>query len=264
MSDGYRLANEAAVALFDDPLPESGSVLFTATVTTVAFPFAKIRPTRATTAGEQLIGMINGRVPAVSDRVLCCWVGGEPVILGPIAKLGDPVLGVDFKGPRIVAAPGVSLNTAANSPFSSGNCYALYMGRADDAWEYVAVRFEVTVAAATIAWAEIGIATSAEFELGSNVTLTERGYVDVSAAVNSLGEKTVYLAPSGIARGDHVWLLAGSSATTPFQVYAGTGGLLSGGQFQSSGTTRPSTMPSNETFTIQSNTAGWFALITGI
>jgi hypothetical protein len=91
MSDGYHLADEAARALFDNPLPESSAPLFTATVTAVSWPTAKIRPTRATTAGDQLIGICRGVVPNVNDRVICAWIGGEPVILAVIASGGPGI-----------------------------------------------------------------------------------------------------------------------------------------------------------------------------
>jgi hypothetical protein len=87
MSDGYRLANEAALALFDDPLPESSAQLFTAVVTAVSWPTVKIRPTRASTAGDQLVGICLGVFPVVNARVVCAWIGGEPVVLGTIAPV---------------------------------------------------------------------------------------------------------------------------------------------------------------------------------
>jgi hypothetical protein len=169
-------------------------------------------------------------------------------------------------GPRIIGPPGAALNTSVNSPFVSGSTQALYMGRADAAWAYEAIRFEVTVAASGFTWCEVGIATSPEFEVGdTTVNLTRQGWVDVSFSVNSTGEKTIILDSTGnISPGEHVWLLFGSSSTTPWQIHGAYGGGLSAGNFRFSSATRISTMPASESFSISSNTNGWFAVMTAI
>lgn len=84
MSDGYHFANEfLRMHPPEDPLPQPQ--LFTATITAVSYPTAKIRPTNAATAGDQLIGLCLGVMPKVNARVVCAWIGGEPIILGTIA-----------------------------------------------------------------------------------------------------------------------------------------------------------------------------------
>lgn len=84
MSEGVHLANETIRRLTEPaaaPIPE----LFTATVVTVSWPSCTIKPTNAATAGDQLIGTCLGVFPRVGARVVCCWIHGEPVILGTIA-----------------------------------------------------------------------------------------------------------------------------------------------------------------------------------
>ncbi len=83
MSDGYHLAREVRRMANDAPLPQSP--LFMATITAVSFPTCKIRPTNASTAGDQLIATCLGVFPTIGARVVCCWIGGEPVVLGTIA-----------------------------------------------------------------------------------------------------------------------------------------------------------------------------------
>jgi hypothetical protein len=122
MSDGYHLADEAARALFDNPLPESSAPLFTATVTAVSYPTVKIRPTRATTAGDQLVGICLGVFPVVNARVVCCWIGGEPVVLGTIAQPAASTTPREFEFPMILYPDTVNWDFfGANSATTASN-----------------------------------------------------------------------------------------------------------------------------------------------
>lgn len=104
MSDGYRLANQFLQGNVDNPI--ASRELFTATIVSVAYPVATIRPTNAVTAGTQLVGLCLGVMPKVNARVVCAWIGGEPIVLGTIAPPAASTVTREFDFP-------VSLNDDA-------------------------------------------------------------------------------------------------------------------------------------------------------
>lgn len=163
--------------------------------------------------------------------------------------------------PDIVAPPGLALG-GGNSAFTSNSSYAIYLGRTDKEPSTITIRCEVMVAAATITWAEVAICTSASFVVPSSVDLTTRGFTSVSASFNSTGEKTVAVSVNNIVPGNHLWLVVGSQATTPFQLQSALGGDLSASQIQNASSTRPSTMVANRPFTSMFNNVGFYALAT--
>jgi hypothetical protein len=121
----------------------------------------------------------------------------------------------------------------------------------------------VTTAAGTITWAEVAIATGTPSP-GGNPALTRRGFTDVAAVVNSLGQKSITVNVSGIAAGDDIWAIVGAQATTALAIRAGLADDLQLGGQASRAATRPSTMASPETFTIEGATAAcpWVGLRT--
>lgn len=116
MSIGYHLADEYRRAVEDTPLPQPE--LFTAVITAVSWPTCRIRPTNAATAGTQLIATCLGVYPKVNARVVCAWIGGEPVIIGTIAAAASAVRDFDFPI-RLYGAQFVWDNFGANSATTS-------------------------------------------------------------------------------------------------------------------------------------------------
>lgn len=154
-------------------------------------------------------------------------------------------------------------NLTATKACTSNTSFAVYMGKADAAYTSVVVRLRVTTAAATITWAEVAIATGTPAPAG-NPSLTRRGFTDVSAVVNSLGQKSITVSVSGIAAGDDIWVVFGAQATTALAVRAGLADDLQLGGQASVAATRPSTMATPTTFTIEGATAAcpWVGLQT--
>ena len=101
----------------------------------------------------------------------------------------------------------------------------------------------MTVAGVTITWAEAACATGTVVAVGSP-TLTNRGYTNVAAVVNSTGIKTTSITTTGIVEGDDLWILLGNQASTVMQLRAGSivDDLWSG--MLATATARPSTMGS--------------------
>ena len=154
-------------------------------------------------------------------------------------------------------------NLTATKTCTSNTSFAVYLGRADSAPTSVVVRLRVTTAAATITWAEVAIATGTPSPAG-NPSLTRRGFTDVAAVVNSLGQKSITVSVSGIAAGDDIWVVFGAQATTALVVRAGLADDLQLGGQASIAATRPSTMASPTVFTIEGATAAcpWVGLQT--
>lgn len=148
--------------------------------------------------------------------------------------------------------------SVSKSP-TSGTSYAYYLGRADRAYTSVAVRFGVAVIADTVSWAEVAVATGTP-SLGGNPKLTTRGSSSVAGSLGTTGAKSATITTSGIALGDHLWLLIGQSATTPADLVAGAADRLTIG-VQASATARPSTMSADTDFTVEgaADRAVWLA-----
>lgn len=168
--------------------------------------------------------------------------------------------------PSWVWAPHFATNNlTATKTLTSGSCFAVYLGKAPYALSQVRVRLRVTTAAVTITWAEVAVAIGG-VNVGTNPSLTVLGYSDVSAVINSTGQKTVLVSVSAgrqIAAGEDVWVVIGNSATTAGVVRAQSiaDDLQVG--VQASVAQRPSTILGTPTaFTIEGATtlAPWVAL----
>lgn len=159
-----------------------------------------------------------------------------------------------------------SANLTTAKTITSNSSFAVYVGRAPAALASVQARYRVTTAAATITWAEVAIAKGA-VNVGGNPTLTVVGFADVSAVVNSLGQKTTTInvsAGQSILEGDDLWFVVGNSATTALQVRGQSiaDDLQVG--LQASLATRPSSnVGTGQAYAIEGATtvAAWAALI---
>lgn len=138
---------------------------------------------------------------------------------------------------------------------------ARYLGNAPADLTAVTVRVNVTTAGSTITWAEVGIASSLEFTLGTAADLILEGFTAVQATFNSTGIKDTEVAVN-IARGAHVWALVGQQAGTLPNYRAGIGDGISVGFVQFADATRPSTMANPTTFGVTSSAANsiWMAV----
>lgn len=103
--------------------------------------------------------------------------------------------------------------TTVKSLFSN-TTWAIYVGRAPWALDGVNVKYNVTTAAATITWAEIGLATGQVIANG-NSALTVVGTTDISGVINTTGVKTTKIvATRPIHEYDDLWVVIGNQATT--------------------------------------------------
>ncbi len=109
-------------------------------------------------------------------------------------------------------------NLTAVTATATNTSIMVYAGRAAKAYTSCNLRSNVTTAAATITWAEVGVFEGALPGYGNNASLTRSGYTDVSATFNSTGRKTTTISVSSVAQGDDLWVAYGSQATTPYQV----------------------------------------------
>lgn len=157
-------------------------------------------------------------------------------------------------------------NLTSTKTITSNSTFAVYLGKAPRSFTTCNLRLRVTTAAATITWAEVAIAKGA-INVGGNPTLTVVGWTDVSAVVNSLGQKTIAInLASGqrVDANDDLWALIGNQATTALQVRAQSiaDDLQVG--LQASLATRPSlNVGVGQAYTIEGATtlAAWTALV---
>lgn len=164
------------------------------------------------------------------------------------------------------AAHFATANLTSAKTITSNSTFAVYLGKAPRSFTTCNLRLRVTTAAATITWAEVAIAKGA-INVGGNPTLIVVGWTDVSAVVNSLGQKTIAInLASGqrVDANDDLWALIGNQATTALQVRAQSiaDDLQVG--LQASLATRPSlNVGVGQAYTIEGATtlAAWTALV---
>lgn len=176
---------------------------------------------------------------------------------------GNQRMQTAFVFPHPNPRPGVGIDAAnltAVKTLTNSSTFAYYMGRADEAFTNIVLRFRVTTAAATITYAEVAIASSPLLTIAGNTSLTRRGYTDTSAIVNSTGQKSVNVSVDGITVGMHLWALFSSNATTAQIVRGALADDLQSGFFQAATSTRPSTMSGGTNFTVEGATTVpvWF------
>lgn len=166
---------------------------------------------------------------------------------------GDGAWAADPGSTAILVPPGLTAVNVTNvTGLTTGICGAVYLGKAPFAITSMEVLCEVATAAATIIWAEVGIATGALTASRGNSSLTQRGSASVAATYNAVGEKATTISVSGVNAGDDLWLTFGSSATTPFQLRAGQPDRIRSGMFKSA-TARPSTLSATAFVTVANN-----------
>ena len=110
---------------------------------------------------------------------------------------------------------------SVNSSYTSGTDYAQYLGKADRNYDTVTIQLNIpNVVSATITWAEAAIYKGYP-SIGSNVTLTRCGWVDISTGnshgVDNTGNKTIVIPirDNNLFVGDEIWFVIG---------YVNTGG----------------------------------------
>lgn len=160
---------------------------------------------------------------------------------------GTPYTRGPFLPPGFLAA-----NTTDTVTPATNRTLARYLGQAPDDLNLVTIRVNVTTGGSTITWAEVAIATSLDFTMGSGADLIPEGSTGVSGTFNTSGVKNTEVAVS-IAKGAHVWALIGAQASTVPTFRAGLGDGASVGFVQFADATRPSTMASPTTFAITSS-----------
>lgn len=124
-------------------------------------------------------------------------------------------------------------NTAAASTkaMTSTRSFAVYMGISKQSHASVVCIFRTTVAAATVTWCEVAIATGAPVSSG-NPTLTVLAYTDATTPMTAAaGIKNVTVTVS-LPAGVHWWVIYGNQATTAATMRACSSGddILAGHQ----------------------------------
>lgn len=261
---------------------------YRAIVTGISDGKVQFRPVTAATGSTQAYARIRGFTIDTGDEV---WVIGRrnPMVIGQVQRSGadDPLIDAfmaDIKATSFVTrtASGVLNNefalsamTPLQSPpgfmavsgadvttLGSNETAARYLGQTLRDLTSVTLAMHVATAAATITWAEVGIATSAAPVIGNTglLNLTRAGSVSVAATVASTGAKTVTV-PISVPAGTHLWALYGSQATTPYQLRAGLGDAVSAGFLRFASGIRPSTMAANTSFSFTGTAAraAWIA-----
>ena len=151
-----------------------------------------------------------------------------------------------------------TVGLAGTKSITTTSTFAVYLGRAPFSLSGVRILCKVTTAAATITWAEFGLAKG-RLVFNGSPTLTPIGYTDVSTIVNSTGVKNIPIALSGtnyIQAHDDLWLLVGNQATTALVLMAPTLTDNTSMGFFASATTRPSTTLGTPTaYTAEADTA---------
>lgn len=147
-------------------------------------------------------------------------------------------------------------NLTAVTALTTGTTYFEYMGVAPKAYTSCSVLANVTTAAVTITWAEVGIFKGTP-PLNGTASLTRLGSTSVAATFNSTGRKSTAVTVT-TAPGDNLWVAFGASATTPFQIRGQLADDLQSGVFQT-GAVQPSVAGTPFTTTLGGATAvpGW-------
>lgn len=186
------------------------------------------------------------------------------VFTGPTGEVNIGLAGtsVDFSRDLqegILFPPGQGHGVGTDETSAPSNRSQIrYLGQAPGDIQRIQVKANVSTAAVTITWAEVGIVTTDTAVLTGAAEVSLWDFDDVSAVVNSTGVKTFTFGGPGftpvIPAGKHVWFIWGSQATTPFQLIRSLPSILSDGTTQFLGSTRPSTMTDpSPAFTVSSN-----------
>lgn len=161
-----------------------------------------------------------------------------------------------------------AINATTNLTLTTKTSYAFYAGKADRAYSSITAVFTVATAIASAVWAELAVYKGTP-TIGSDVTLTRCGYIDISpatqAGISSTGIKNVNCLVSGISAGEDIYLVFGTeTASTQAAIRAGLVDDIGAGFVQTiTNATGSNVRPSLQTslsMTLQSATAvGWVA-----
>lgn len=164
------------------------------------------------------------------------------------------------ESPILIFPPGFAPLSGGVTTPTTNQILACYLGVCPIAATTITIRCRVTTAVAGLTWAEVGIAKGTPV-FGAGTNLTRVGWTGVSTNFNSTGNKSTDIAVTGVNPGDHLWILHGSQATTPYALSAGSGDTIGAGRVLFLGATRISTMPANSAFgaTGQASNDAWFA-----
>jgi hypothetical protein len=160
---------------------------------------------------------------------------------------------------RLMAPPivDVTANITGTKAITTTQTALVYVGVAGRAASSVTLRYNVTVAAVTITWAEIAIFKGIPL-VAANPSLSLLGWADVAGVINTTGRKSTNITLlSNISIGDELWIGIGNQATTAVTIRAYS--LVEDCQV---GTVvmmvaRPSTVASPSSWTINNAVAPW-------
>lgn len=153
---------------------------------------------------------------------------------------------ITVAAPEVMLPPSFRIDTSATTTtaYANGTAYANYFGKATKAYSSFDVRLRVSGAISGTTWAEFAIAKSVVPYPATAKNLTVVGYADVSAIINSGGNKTITIAVSGgqsVAAGDHLWLVYTKNSTGTASFVANASGdqidfgfILNGGNVRAS------------------------------
>ena len=151
----------------------------------------------------------------------------------------------------------------AATTFTSVNntAYCIYLGRAERPYSSVKVQYRTTTAlAGGGAWGELAIYRGVP-TLRTGSIFTRLGYADASSSFTSTADVKTTTVPitSSIAIGDDLWAVFASSGSTATVYRAGVVDNLAAGFYQTSGSTRPSTVTSFTGSVDSTNAPIWMA-----
>jgi hypothetical protein len=141
-------------------------------------------------------------------------------------------------------------NTTSVTGLTTGQTLARYIAQTTHAITTLIVQLVVGTAGVTFTWGEVALASAPDATSG-NLTLLGTAQ-SVTTTFNSLGAKTVTFS-FAIPAGTFVYLLAGSAATTPFQLRAAPIGDEFSTGITKIASARPSTMAAPTAFTTSTN-----------
>jgi hypothetical protein len=194
--------------------------------------------------------------------------GGSIVTLAGTFRGGNILAGVmeppfDDVDHRLWFTPGLhAANITTVTAITTGLCYAQWLGCAMSTVTTIDVELQVTALVATITWAEVAIFTGNPVA-NAGTNLTRVGFTNVAATYNTTGRKKTTVALTGVAPGDNLWVVYGSSATTPFQIRGMLADDNQSGVFLTA-TTRPSTAAAATAFALGGAAVvpGWIVAVT--
>ena len=168
-------------------------------------------------------------------------------------------------GTAAVKAAACNFNQQASvsTSITSGVDYCFYLGKADRNYDSVTIQLNIpNIVGATITWAEAAIYKGYP-SIGSSVTLTRCGWVDISTGinhgVNNTGNKTIVIPiiDNNLFVGDEIWFVIGyvNTGGSGTLRYGSVADNIGSGLVQTaSGSLRPSTN-SSISFTLSSASA---------